>query len=72
MVTPDYQEFANRADIEYRYNTVICRTLASRECRNQPSVARLPRCPAGTKAELFAQTGTEVSLAAIFADCRRR
>src|SRR5580698_613857 len=52
MVTPDYQEFANRANPEYRDNTVICGAQASARCRNRASVARLPRCQTSTKAEL--------------------
>jgi len=54
MVTPDYQEFANRATAEYRDNTVICGMYASGRCRNRPGVARLPRCQTSTKAELSA------------------
>src|SRR5471030_2130523 len=45
MVTPDYQEFANRAATEYRYNTVICGVLASREMPKSPercAIATLP------------------------------
>jgi hypothetical protein len=54
MVTPDYQEFANPANAEYRDNTVICAAHASGTWRNQPGVARLPRHKTSTKAELSA------------------
>jgi hypothetical protein len=54
MLTPDYQEFANRARIGHRDNTVIfgLRTGENRQIRQ--SVARLPRRQTSTKAELSA------------------
>jgi hypothetical protein len=54
MLTPDYQEFANRARIGHRDNTVIfgLRTGEIRQIRQ--SVARLPRRQTSTKAELSA------------------
>jgi DNA-directed RNA polymerase subunit N (RpoN/RPB10) len=54
MLTPDYQEFANRAQIGHRDNTVISGLRTGRYCRNRPAVARLPRLKTGTKAELSA------------------
>jgi hypothetical protein len=57
MLTPDYQEFANRARIGHRDNTVILglRTGENRQIRQ--SVARLPRRQTSTKAELSAYAG---------------
>jgi hypothetical protein len=67
MVTPDYQEFANRADTEYRYNTVICGTLA----RGDAEIARALRdCHAARparKRNFLPKRGMKVPLAAIFA-----
>jgi hypothetical protein len=54
MLTPDYQEFANRAQVAHRDNTVFFGLRTGRSCRNRPAVARLPRRKAGTKAELSA------------------
>src|SRR6476469_5907888 len=59
MVAPDYQEFANRRTSDSRDNTVICGVRTSGRCRNQPAVARLPRCQTSTKAELSAHTRAE-------------
>src|ERR1700730_8404046 len=57
MVTPDYQDFANRASAKHRDNTVICLRHASGRCRNRPCVARLPLRQTSTKAELLAVQG---------------
>jgi hypothetical protein len=57
MLTPDYQEFANRASTRHRDNTVICSADASGRWRNQPIVARLPRHQTSTKAELSVDPG---------------
>jgi len=54
MLTPDYQEFANRARIGHRDNTVIFGLRTGISCRNRPAVARLPRRQTSTKAELSA------------------
>jgi hypothetical protein len=54
MLTPDYQEFANRARIGHRDNTVISGIRMGRSCRNRPAVAVLPRRKTSTKAELSA------------------
>jgi hypothetical protein len=54
MLTPDYQEFANRAQIGHRDNTVISSIGTWRSSRNRQSVARLPRRKTSTKAELSA------------------
>src|ERR1700751_4533076 len=43
MLTPDYQEFAKRAPVSIRDNTVICGLGTSRNARNPPGVAPLPR-----------------------------
>jgi len=59
MVTPDYQEFANRATAEHRDNTVICGVRARWTCRNQPSVARLPRCQPARKRNFLPCEGWE-------------
>jgi len=52
MLTPDYQEFANRAGVQLRDNNVISSFGTARKCRNRRSVAGLPRCQKGTKTEL--------------------
>src|ERR1700704_1513335 len=57
MLTPDYQEFANRARIGHRDNTVISGIGTGRSCRNRQNVARLPRRQTSTKAELSARAG---------------
>src|SRR5271165_816502 len=43
MLTPDYQEFAKRAPASIRDNTVIYDLRTSRNGRNPPGVAGLPR-----------------------------
>jgi hypothetical protein len=57
MLAPDYQEFANRARIGHRDNTVISGIRTGRSCRNRQSVARLQRRETSTKAELSAHAG---------------
>src|SRR5204862_4856456 len=57
MLTPDYQEFANRAEMATRDNTVICGVRTGRSSRNRPSVAQLPRRKTSTKPELSAHAG---------------
>src|ERR1700716_1795293 len=57
MLTPDYQEFANRARIGHRDNTVISGIGTGRSGRNRRNVARLPRRQTSTKAELSAHAG---------------
>jgi len=57
MLTPDYQEFANRAPTGHRDNTVIFGLRTKRSGRNRPSVALLPRRKTGTKAELSTYAG---------------
>jgi len=59
MVAPDYQEFAKRSDIRYPWQYRDLRHSQSGSCRNQPSVARLPRCQTSTKAELSAHARAE-------------
>src|ERR1700744_4892344 len=61
MVAPDYQEFANQGPCAIRDNTVICRFRTRPTVENQPCVARLPRPPSGTKAELSVQSGTKTA-----------
>src|ERR1700722_5129709 len=56
MLTPDYQEFANRASTKYRDNTVICGAYASGRWQNQPIVAGLPRPNPPRKRNFSART----------------
>src|SRR5882724_5009191 len=58
MLTPDYQEFANRARNGHRDNTVIFRVRTGCYERNRASVALLPRRGRSTKAELSAYART--------------
>ena len=43
MLTPDYQEFAKRAPVSIRDNTVICALSTSGNGGNPSGVAALPR-----------------------------
>jgi len=54
MLTPDYQEFANRARTGDRDNTVIFHFRTASYVRNRAGVALLPRTQKSTKAELSA------------------
>jgi len=65
MLTPYYQEFANRAPTGNRDNSVILGVRMRISRRNRPSVAVLPRRKTGTKPELSSAQGTRMPLPAL-------
>jgi hypothetical protein len=72
MLTPYYQEFANRAPTGNRDNSVILVLGMRISRRNPPSVAVLPRRKTGTKPELSLGQGTGMPLPASLANSTNR
>jgi len=56
MLTADYQEFANWANTRDPWQYRDLHRPGEPRSRNQPGVARLPRCQTSTKPELPART----------------
>jgi hypothetical protein len=68
MLSPDYQEFANRGRTWHRDNTVICNLHTWITCRKRTVVARLPRDSAIRKRNFLPKLGHTAPQSPEFAD----
>jgi hypothetical protein len=68
MLSPDYQEFANRGRTWHRDNTVIYNLRTRITCRKRTVVARLPRDSAIRKRNFLPKLGHTAPQSPEFAD----